>query len=406
MKVYEFTGKTTEEAIDTGLTQLGLHHEDVHVDILQEGAKGLFGLFGSKPAKVRITVEEQVKEEEDLGIHWSIDEEKPQPKKQKKPEREKQEPRKLQEAPKAEAPAAAKAETPKQQAEAKPEPEAKQAPAQENAETVQTEKAPEQEKPRKERRPRDRKVRAAKPKQERPEVRREPMAPAVPFQPTEAPVLFEEGTPAGIAQRFLMEITEKMGVQVDVYVDECREDAVSLRVIGDTLGILIGHRGETLDALQYLTSLQVNKGRDEYIRVTLDTENYRAKREDSLRRLALRMANRAQKTGRRVVMEPMNPYERRVMHTALQDHPAVTTHSEGEEPNRRVVITLKAAQAPEEEESREAGKADEAGQPAKRKRNRHRSRKPKNRQEAAPETAAEESAPQAEAPAVSAETEE
>ena len=111
------------------------------------------------------------------------------------------------------------------------------------------------------------------------------------------------------------------------------------QTIGDTLGILIGRRGETLDALQYLTSLQVNKGREGYTRVTLDTENYRAKREDSLRRLAQRMANRAVKTGRRVVLEPMNPYERRVLHTALQNHPAVTTHSEGEEPNRRVVIS-------------------------------------------------------------------
>ena len=132
-----------------------------------------------------------------------------------------------------------------------------------------------------------------------------------------------------------------MGVKVDVYVDDSKADNLSIHMIGDTLGILIGRRGETLDALQYLTSLQVNKGREGYIRVTLDTENYRAKREDSLRRLAQRMANRAVKTGRKVVLEPMNPYERRVLHTALQNHPAVTTHSEGEEPNRRVVIMLK-----------------------------------------------------------------
>ena len=113
-------------------------------------------------------------------------------------------------------------------------------------------------------------------------------------------------------------------------------------MFGDTLGILIGRRGETLDALQYLTSLYVNKGGEDYIRVTLDTENYRAKREEALRRLANRMANRAIKTGRKVVMEPMNPYERRILHGAhLQQNDAVTTHSEGEEPNRHVVITLK-----------------------------------------------------------------
>lgn len=127
--------------------------------------------------------------------------------------------------------------------------------------------------------------------------------------------------------------------QVNVALEEKGRYQVTLE--GEKLGQLIGRRGETLDALQYLTSLQVNKGREGYIRVTLDTENYRAKREDSLRRLAQRMANRAVKTGRRVVLEPMNPYERRVLHTALQNHPAVTTHSEGEEPNRRVVIMLK-----------------------------------------------------------------
>jgi len=144
-------------------------------------------------------------------------------------------------------------------------------------------------------------------------------------------------------------------------------------MIGDTLGILIGRRGETLDALQYLTSLQVNKGREGYIRVTLDTENYRAKREDSLRRLAQRMANRATKTGRKVVLEPMNPYERRVLHTALQNHPAVTTHSEGEEPNRRVVIML-ANQPERTEEKAERAERSERGEKSSSRRSRSRRR--------------------------------
>ena len=108
-----------------------------------------------------------------------------------------------------------------------------------------------------------------------------------------------------------------------------------------TLGILIGRRGETLDALQYLTSLKVNRGQEGYTRVTLDTENYRAKREEALARLANRMANRAIKTGRKVSLEPMNPYERRILHSALQSNDQVDTHSEGEEPNRHVVITLR-----------------------------------------------------------------
>jgi len=128
-------------------------------------------------------------------------------------------------------------------------------------------------------------------------------------------------------------------VRVDVSADA--EGHLLAEMTGDTTGILIGRRGETLDALQYLTSLKVNRGQENYTRVTLDSEHYRAKREEALVRLANRMAGRAVKTGRKVVMEPMNPYERRILHSALQNHTQVTTHSEGEEPNRRVVIMLK-----------------------------------------------------------------
>ena len=151
----------------------------------------------------------------------------------------------------------------------------------------------------------------------------------------------DRATAAGKAQEFLQELTKLMGVNVSVAVATDDEGNVKVNMEGDTLGILIGRRGETLDALQYLTSLQVNKGQNDYTRVTLDTENYRAKREEALIRLANRMANRAQKTGRKVAMEPMNPYERRILHSALQNNPNVSTHSEGEEPNRHVVITLK-----------------------------------------------------------------
>lgn len=167
--------------------------------------------------------------------------------------------------------------------------------------------------------------------------------------PSEPPVMHDPQTPEGRAQKFLMDVTNLMGVPVSVYVDKNEDGSLYVRMVGDTLGILIGRRGETLDALQYLASLQVNKGREGYTRVTLDTENYRAKREESLRRLASRMAQRAVKTGRKVVLEPMNPYERRVLHASLQNHPNVTTHSEGEEPNRHVVITLKGKEERPEE---------------------------------------------------------
>ena len=143
--------------------------------------------------------------------------------------------------------------------------------------------------------------------------------------------------PAG---RFLSELLEKMGVQARVFAANT-DNGLRLRIDADSMGLLIGRRGETLDALQYLTSLNVNRDREEYLRVSLDTENYRAKREEALRKLAVRMANRAKKSGRRVALEPMNPNERRILHSALQNDPEVTTHSEGEEPYRRVIITLK-----------------------------------------------------------------
>ena len=353
MKIQEFTGKTTQEAIDNGLAELGVTIADVHVDVLQEGAKGLFGLFGSKPARVRLTIMEEEREDDhglsDLIGSLSLNDQakkKPQPKPAVKAEPAKPaaKPEAPKAAPKAEAVKPApkaepvKAEAPK----AEPKPVVK--PEAPKAEAEQAEK-PEAPKPARE--PKERKPRPPRTPKEKTDVQPEekrdyaPMVPAETFAPTEPPVIFGEDTPAGRAQKFLMDVTERMGVKVDVYVNDSEPDSLSIHMIGDTLGILIGRRGETLDALQYLTSLQVNKGREGYIRVTLDTENYRAKREDSLRRLAQRMANRAVKTGRKVVLEPMNPYERRVLHTALQNHPSVTTHSEGEEPNRRVVIMLK-----------------------------------------------------------------
>ena len=146
---------------------------------------------------------------------------------------------------------------------------------------------------------------------------------------------------ARAACEFLRRVTAEMGVaDVEMRVSE-QDGTVSVAMKGDELGILIGRRGETLDALQYLTGLYVNKHRSEYVRVSLDSENYRGKREEALTKLAGRMAARVRKTGRKVTLEPMNPYERRILHSALQGDPYVTTHSEGEEPYRRVVITLK-----------------------------------------------------------------
>ena len=145
----------------------------------------------------------------------------------------------------------------------------------------------------------------------------------------------------GVSMSPLAEVLHGAGVKITGSDMNDSESVEHLRALG--IPVVIGHRGETLDALQYLTSLLVNKGGKDYRRVTLDTEGYRAKREQTLINLANRMAAKVQRSGRRMVLEPMNPYERRILHATLQDNPHVTTHSEGEEPNRRVVIAPKRA---------------------------------------------------------------
>ena len=142
------------------------------------------------------------------------------------------------------------------------------------------------------------------------------------------------------AAQFLKQILEKMGIHATLAAVET-DGGLRIRMETDTDGLLIGRRGETLDALQYLVSLYANHGRQEYQRITLDTEGYRARREETLARLARKEAAQVRSTGRSVTLEPMNPYERRILHSALQDFDGVTTYSEGEEQNRCVIIAPK-----------------------------------------------------------------
>ena len=308
MKSFEASGRTVEEAISAGLQENGLSIGDVNVEILEEGSKGLFGLFGSRDARVRLTLIEDESHADAMDVFKdSLATVKPQrqPEKAARPPQEERKPKP-----------------------AKPAAERTEKPAPQSGEKTP---APQKQQPR-----------ARKQRERKQSPREEQAAPSnaardtLALTPLEHP---EPDSPAGIAQQFLCELTALMGLEIKVSMALDADGHVFATLEGDPQGILIGRRGETLDALQYLTSLKLNKGREDYVRITIDSEGYRQKREEVLIRLANRMANRARKTGRRVSMDPMNPYERRIFHSALQSTPGIATHSEGEEPNRHIVIT-------------------------------------------------------------------
>ena len=297
MKIIESSGKTVKDAINHGARELGCDPSDLEIEVLEMGSPGLFGMFG-RLARVKLTLKEA---EDEFSIDipaMTLD----QPA-QKQGRQHRQE---------------------------KPKP----APAPQEA---AQEEQPAQKEPSRRSRQRSRKERAPEAAPVETEIVITPPEPEVPFVETAFDQLTDD---ARRAMEFLSGMIERMGVQAELKACETPEQ-LRVKLFGENMSLLIGRRGETLDALQYLTSLNVNRGREEYLRVSLDTENYRAKREEALRKLAARMANRCRKTGKRVALEPMNPYERRILHSALQADPMVTTHSEGEEPYRRVIITLK-----------------------------------------------------------------
>ena len=323
----EATGKTVKEAMQKGCAQLGVDSADVDIQVLEVGTPGLFGLFG-KPAKVRLTVR---KNELDLELPvMSLDQPakgRTEGKKREKPKQEKKpEPVKAEKPPRAERPKVEKAPKPEEEeaeTAASEQPEEEAAPAPKSGRRRRRNRGPKEE-----REPQPERVVETIPA---------PLPEPEPFVETPEDQLTEV---AKDARDFLSGLTASMNVPAQIAVQE-GEEQLRMVLSGENMSILIGRRGETLDAIQYLTSLHVNRAREDYLRVSLDTENYRAKREEALRKLAVRMANRCKKSGRRVALEPMNPYERRILHSALQADPEVTTHSEGEEPYRRVIITMK-----------------------------------------------------------------
>lgn len=296
MKTIESSGKTVKDAINQGAKELGCDPSDLEIEVLEMGSPGLFGMFG-RLARVKLTLKEA---DDDFNIDMpAMTLEQPAQKQGRQHRQEKPKPAPV---------------------------------PQENAQEETAQKEPSRRS-----RQRARKERAPEEKPVEAEIVITPPEPEAPFVETAYDQLSDD---AKRAMEFLSGMIERMGVQAELKACETPEQ-LRVQLFGENMSLLIGRRGETLDALQYLTSLNVNRGREEYLRVSLDTENYRAKREEALRKLAARMANRCRKTGKRVALEPMNPYERRILHSALQADPTVTTHSEGEEPYRRVIITLK-----------------------------------------------------------------
>lgn len=167
---------------------------------------------------------------------------------------------------------------------------------------------------------------------------------AAPQEDAKAPADREEErqAAAAAAKAFLEEIFRAMGMDllIEKFISR-KDEEIILKIHGDGIGVLIGKHGQTLDALQYLTNLAGNRGRKNWNRIILDAENYRERRRETLERLARNLADRVKRTRKKAMLEPMNPYERKIVHMSLQNDPAVTTYSEGEEPYRKVVIDLK-----------------------------------------------------------------
>mgnify|MGYP004524800217 FL=1 len=302
------TGKTIDQAIESALTKLGLDRDSVSVQVLQQAKTGFLG-FGAQPAKVQVTYEAPDEVPEKPKVALSSASRKPAPAAPKAPV----------------VPAVPKApEAPK------PVEKATEAPKAEEPKPVEAEKADAPKAPRPER-------------TERPKGPKPPRAPREPREPREPkePKVYApapEGSVEEKIEKFLKGLLEHMDSQA---VPHCwKEDGNTYQVdlVGDDLGYLIGRRGDTLDAIQHLCNYAVNRDVEGHIRVNVDAESYREKREESLRRYARKKAQQVLKARRRTTLEPMNAYERHVIHAALQDMDNITTHSTGVEPNRCVVI--------------------------------------------------------------------
>ena len=310
----QFSAKTKSEAITKACIELGVSSDQLDIQVITEGSNGFFGI-GSKPAIIKVRKVEPVSEEQEMKeivetvkLDSFKEEALVSVKEEKKPEPVKQEKRETK-------PVSEKPRQPK----------------------------PAKEKAAKEKQPREPKKDFKESKQIR-EKAAKPVKPVKPAKPVEIITDPEEIKEVeNRARVFLRDVFASMNLGEVEITSEYNTTDGSLEVDfeGEDMGILIGKRGQTLDSLQYLTSLVVNKGKSNYIRVKLDTEDYRKRRKETLENLARGIAYKVRKTRKPVILEPMNPYERRIIHSALQGNKFVETVSEGEEPYRHVVVKLK-----------------------------------------------------------------
>ena len=282
MEFREFSAKTVDEAITKASLEFETFSENLEIEVISEGKSGFLG-FGAKPAIIKVR-----KKEASEQLETPVEEEKKE------------------EAAAQEIPKTARKETVKEQKR-----EAVKEPKKEVKKEIKREVKKETEQP----------------KEERKVVERSPE---------------EVAEMKAEAEKFLGGVFKAMELEVEIKMDyKAEEGNLDIEFVGHDMGILIGKRGQTLDSLQYLTSLVVNKGRQGYVRVKLDTEDYRNRRKETLENLARSIAYNVRKTRKTVSLEPMNPYERRIIHSALQGNRYVETYSEGNEPYRHVVVKLK-----------------------------------------------------------------
>lgn len=274
------SAKTLDDAITEALIQLGVTSDRLEYEVIEKGSAGFLGI-GMKQAVIEAWKKEEKEPEED--IEKIIREEM-----SLKPEKN----------------------------------EEKAEPKKEKSQTAKKEK------------PAKEKAKAEKEKKEtEPEV-------SAPVKEKQELAKVEEQTIKAV-EEFVQDTLKAMNMEVEIVSSIDEDGALCVDMKGEHMGILIGKRGQTLDALQYLANRVANKHQEGYVRVKLDTENYRKRREETLKHLAKNIAHKVKRSRRPVALEPLNPYERRIIHSALQSDPYVTTHSEGEEPYRKVVVTLK-----------------------------------------------------------------